>query len=244
MIRILFFLQQAFSLWMLVDAIRRGSRTHWYFVVMLPFGEWVYFFMVKIHDPEFDPVRAFFKKLTTKPVTLSQLRYQLQQRPSCATHLALAQALYDRKAYGEAKEHFAQALQLHDGDREALFGLALSQIELADYTLAIENLFRLKENDPTFRDYAVWRELAHALTHVGRKEEAFELLDTLVVKSPRLGHRVLHARYLLRDERREKAREELKNGLIEYEQAPKFIRSRDRGWARHAKKMLKEAQER
>ena len=52
--RILFFFQSAFSLWMIVDAIRRGAAYYWYPVIALPFGEFVYFFVVKIHDPEYD----------------------------------------------------------------------------------------------------------------------------------------------------------------------------------------------
>ena len=69
MIRVLFALQSIFSLWMLVDAVQRRCGTYWYFVVLCPFGEWVYFFKVKIHDPEFERmrlwVRALFKKKTT-----------------------------------------------------------------------------------------------------------------------------------------------------------------------------------
>lgn len=241
MIRVLFVLQQAFSLWMLVDAIRRGSRPYWYLVVLMPFGEWVYFFVVKIHDPEFEPIRAFFKRLTERKVTIEDLRYQLEQTPSYATNLALAQGLFDQQSYGDARRYFTEALRLHDGDREATYGLARTDAALNDYEAALEGYRRLIDLDPAFRDYAVYSDLAHVLVDQDRSEEAFELLDQLVTKSPRLGHRVLYAHYLRAGGRQDQARQVLENGLIEYRQAPKFIRRRDRMWVGRAKKMLKDS---
>ena len=43
---ILLALQTLFSLYMLYDAIKRGRQQYWYFVVMMPFGEIVYFFAI------------------------------------------------------------------------------------------------------------------------------------------------------------------------------------------------------
>ena len=43
-------LSYAFSIWMVVDAFKRGSEHYWYLIILFPFGEWVYFFLVKIHD--------------------------------------------------------------------------------------------------------------------------------------------------------------------------------------------------
>ena len=52
MTRVLFILQHAFMAWMLIDAIRRRADGYWYLIIFIPFGEWFYFFRVKIHDPE------------------------------------------------------------------------------------------------------------------------------------------------------------------------------------------------
>lgn len=47
------YLSYAFSIWMLVDAYKRGESCLWWGVILFPFGEWIYFFVVKIHDFEF-----------------------------------------------------------------------------------------------------------------------------------------------------------------------------------------------
>ena len=49
---ILLGLSYAFSLWMIIDAYKRGAEHYWYLIIFFPLGEWVYFFMVKIHDFE------------------------------------------------------------------------------------------------------------------------------------------------------------------------------------------------
>lgn len=48
--RILLILSYAFSVWMLIDALKRDAKVYWLVIIFFPFGEWIYFFMVKIHD--------------------------------------------------------------------------------------------------------------------------------------------------------------------------------------------------
>ena len=59
-------LETAFMIWMLVDAINRRAEYYWYIIIFVPFGEWVYFFTVKIHDFNFGPFRRDCKCATCK----------------------------------------------------------------------------------------------------------------------------------------------------------------------------------
>lgn len=238
MVRILFFLQTGFSLWLVVDAIRRGAAYYWYPIIMMPFGEWVYFFTIKIHDPEFNWARELYTKLTTKRVTLDERRHRVEQSPSFANKVELAQALHDMGSYGEAAEIFADALKMPVESREALYGLALAQSALGEYPQSIENFTELIELDPSFRDYAAYSDLAHALVQDGRLDEALELLDGLVIKSPRIAHRVIYAHYLTIGDKRDGAREQLEAGMRELDRAPKYVQRRNRSWSRRAKQML------
>ncbi len=233
-------MQTAFSLWLVVDAIRRGAAYYWYPVIMMPFGEWAYFFTIKIHDPEFDWARELYKKLTTKKVTLEERRYRARQSPSFAHKIELAQALYDAQAYREAAEVFAEAIEMDANSREALYGLALTHSALGEYQEAIKIFTDLIELEPSFHDYAVYSDLAYAFVQSGRLKDTHQLLEGLVTKSPRLGHRVLHAHYLLADGMKHEAREQLETGLREFDHAPKYVKRKNRSWARRAKQMLKQ----
>ena len=239
MIRVLFILQQVFSLWMLVDAIRRGCRPYWYLVVLMPFGEWAYFFMVKIHDPEFDWIRAAFQRLTTRKVSVETLRHRADQAPTCAGSLALGHALYDNGQYEEARESFLEARRLDNMEPDALCGIARCQIGLEHYETAIGNLEMLIESEPSFQDYLAWKELAYALSRTDRLDQGVTLLERLVETSPRLEHRVLLANYQVHADLDHRAREQLELGLREFENSPRFLKRRDRAWSRAARKLLK-----
>ena len=102
---VLFALQSAFSLWMLVDAARRGAGYVWYMIIMMPFGEVAYFLAVKIHDPEF----AAFRR-RPRPASLDQLRFNAEYTPSFENQLMLAQGLHDADRHVEAAELFQQLL--------------------------------------------------------------------------------------------------------------------------------------
>ena len=240
MLRVLFFLQTAFSLWMLVDALRRGAAYHWYLVIMLPFGEWIYFFMVKIHDPQFEWARQLYARLTTRKVTVEELRFQADQSPSFTSKITLAPGLYDRGSYREAADLFAEALRLDGESRDALYGQALAHSALGEYPAAARGFQQVIELDPSYRDYAAYGDLAHALSEDGRLSEAHDLLERLVTASPRLRHRVMLAHYLLRDQRNDEAAEQLRTGLHEYDHAPRYVKRRQRIWARRARQMLKQ----
>jgi hypothetical protein len=240
MIRVLFILQQAFSLWMLVDAVRRGCRSYWYLVVLLPFGEWAYFFMVKIHDPEFDWIRNIFTRLTTRKVPIETLRRRVETAPTVESHMSLAVALWEDGNYESAQDQYAAARRLDDTDPDALRGVARCQIARGDHEAAAANLELLIDADPYHGDYVVWMDAAHALSCADRMLDALALLDRLVTTSPRLEHRALYAHYLLHADRPDTAREQLELGLFEYDEAPKFLQRRDRPWASKARRMLKE----
>ncbi|MEM7353101.1 MAG: tetratricopeptide repeat protein [Acidobacteriota bacterium] len=240
MVRIFLALQTVFSLWMVVDAVRRNSSSYWYLIIMVPFGEWIYFFMVKIHDPEFEWIRDLYRRLTTKKVTVEDLRFQAEQSPSFTNKTTLAQALYDQGTYGEAAEIFTEALVIDAESRDALYGLALSQSALQEYDAAIEGFRKVIELDPSFHDYAAYTDLAHVLSQSGRMEETHELLADLVTTSPRLRHRVIRAHYLAHDDRQDEAATELRTGLDEFQHVPKYVQRRNKIWLRRAKQMLKQ----
>ena len=240
MVRILLILDSIFSVWMLIDALQRGARSYWYMVVMLPFGEWFYFFKVKIHDPEFAFLRNAWQGVSSKPVSVEQLKLRLDQSPSFENRLAFAQALYDNEHYEKALQHFADAIESWPDSEECLYGLGLCQNRLGQHENAIVSFRRLIENSERFQDYAPWQDLAETLSSAKREPEALVLLERLVDISPRLYHRVLYAHYLMGASRLGDAREHLQCGLDDNETAPRYIRKKDRSVARAAKNMLKE----
>lgn len=240
MLRVLFLLQSAFSLWMLVDAIRRGSERYWFLIIMLPFGEWAYFFRVKIHDPEFSWLKDSYRRLTTKKLSIDDLRYRLQTTPSFNNRVILAQALFDAGRYDEALPLFAEAVEMDAHSCEARYGLARCYVEKQQWPPAIEQLRAALNHDTGARQHALYSDLAHALCQDGRLDEALKILKGWAGKSPRLDRCLVYAHYLVLSENPEEARQQLELGLLDHEHAPKFLKKLHRPWFKQANKMLQE----
>ena len=241
MIRALFIIQSAFSAWMFYDAIRRRAETYWYFIIMMPFGEIVYFFLVKIHDRELYHLKRLLTfSFAEKKASVDKLRYEYRQTPSFANMVTLAQALHDRGEYQESAELFEQARKLDDSSKDVLHGLALARTGLQDYQPAVEHLQRLIEDDPQYKGYSAWPSLAYAQWMAGEPEQAVGALAELVRISPRMNHRLLYAEYLIESRQLEAAADQIGIAIEDYTHAPSFQKRKDRHCYHRAKKLLKQ----
>jgi hypothetical protein len=227
-----------FSLWMLVDAIRRGRGSYWWLLVLVPFGEWIYFFQFKIHDPEFEPLRRFFHRFSKRQLSVEDLRLQLKLTPSFSNRLRLAQGLHDRGECAEARDLFEACFEQDQESKEALFGAASCHFRLGEKEQAVTQLRALIALDRVFADYSPWKMLAEALFDLGRVEEAGKVLEELTETSPRLAHRVLHADFLVQAGELERAEEQLQLALLAHKTAPKYLRRQDQKAANLAKRLL------
>jgi hypothetical protein len=224
---------------MLVDAMsRRGVSRYWYFIILMPFGEVFYFFKYKIHDPDMAWLKSPFAGLLVKPLTIDELRFNMEQSPSVANKVALAQALYEEDQYREAASIFSEALRQDESSSEILYGLAVSHIGLNELEDAVEALKKLVEIDPKYSEYDGWAKLALALWETGRRQEALDVLSRLVSSSPRIQHRMLYAYYLGKNGVRGKAQEELVTAIREFEYSPRYLKRRNQPFVKQAKEML------
>lgn len=234
--QILFALQTAFSLWMLVDAASRRAGYVWYMIIMMPFGEIAYFLAVKIHDPEF---RAFGRSFTYKPPSLEQLRFNAEHTPSLENRLLLARGLHDDGRYTEAVELFRELLHAEPGDKAALQGLGCSLLGAGETTAAIETLQALAELDFKYADYSAVSTLADVYWEEGRRDEALELRETMATASRRMAHQTELARCLAEVGREPEAKALLDRCLNEYTHSPGYVQKSDKPHARAARRALK-----
>ena len=235
---LLYALEGAFQLWMLVDAVRRRPQYYWYFVIMMPLGAWVYFFVVKIHDTDM----AWLKRMAgfDRPPSLKELRYRLKATPSFANRIALADALVDAEEYVEAKGLYAECVKTHPKALEAWHGLGYCELKAGETEAAVEHLARVVDRDFGYREHQAALHLAEAFERQGHDEEALDVLGRATRQSPRLCNEVALARLELNLGRVDAARQGLERALEDYEHAPRFVRKRDRPSLDDAKKLWEE----
>lgn len=235
---LLFYCVQAvFTIWMLVDAIRRRPDYYWYIIVFVPFGPLVYFFAIKIHDYDLRWLERIISP-EPPPPSIESLRREMRRTPSLANRLRLAGALHDAGQFLEAAAIFEAALEMCADDPEALRGLGRCRIELGDPEDAIEPLARLVDEHRSFRDYVGCLDLAEAYAKSGHDEDAIRVLSDLVQSTSRLQHRIALAEQLVTTGNIERAQAELRRALEDHEHAPDFAKKRDRGAARQASTLL------
>jgi hypothetical protein len=225
-LRLLYYAQSAFTIWMMVDCYRRGGPGYWYMLLWMPFGPIAYFFAVKIHDFDLRPLRHLIG--LDRPPSLQSLRYALRETDSGANRLMLAQALVDANHSPEEAETLLRAVLKRDpDDKRALYALARAQLQRADRTGALATLDELAERDPVFADGQAMRMRVDLLWDEGHRDEAVADLEKLCQRSGRLEFRVGLAEYLGAVGRAVEGSRLLDQALEEYRHAPWFIQRRD-----------------
>lgn len=229
----------AFNIWMLVDAIRRGADYYWLMIIaFIPGGSLIYFFLVRMRDPDVRQVSSRLKEMVAQPVAVEVLQARFDDSPSAANEIALAQGLGEAGRWPEASEHFEKVLKGRPNDPEALLGYGVSLLESERLAEAVAPLSRLLDAHPAYHDYAAYPELGAAYEKLGQPDEAVELFRALYRQSPRLRHAVWLAEALLAIGETSEAKELLETALRRSHDGPAHAKKTDRQWRKQAEQML------
>lgn len=224
-----------FKLWMIFDATRRRVDRWWYYVLLLPVGDLVYFFSVKLRDFN---MRDSAPPGPPKSLELTKLEREAEQSPSFHNRVRLGWGLLEVGQPQDALRCFEQALATHVNDKEALFGQGLSQLELKQSEAAAATLSKLVGRNLAYQDYEAALMLAEALFRTERRAEAFDVLQAVIRDSHKLEHQLLLARYQLRGQNKAEARATLRDALSEFEAQPDGERHRNGAVATEARRLL------
>lgn len=233
--QILFLLETAFSVWMLMDAARRRADAYWFFVILMPFGELVYFFAVKMRDPG---MQQLSRRLFQGRVGLDELVHLAQTTPSMHNRLQLAQGLYDHRRFSEARAAFELVLGMDEENKDALYGLGLACAAAGQDDEALSAFERLKKIDFSYKSFAAGGEQAALLWKKDRRDEALALMRSVAKRSQRFDHQVELSLFLVKGGETAEARELLEKGLADWKTGPPFARKRDAVWAKRAEALL------
>ena len=169
-----FALQMAFSIWMLMHAIRRGAPLYWFLIVLVPFGEWAYFLLIFLPD---QGGSLWLKKMFTRPASLEGLERSHRHTPSQTNLLNYAQGLFIGGKYAESNERFAEVLADNGEDKEAIYGYALSCLELDEEEAGERALEQLVALDIDYRDHKAAFRLAELYWRRDDKDKCVEFLQ-------------------------------------------------------------------
>jgi hypothetical protein len=229
--------QAAFTIWMLVDAYRRGADWFWYWIIFTGIGAWAYFFAVKLGD--FHGVREW--SIFQRRPAVGELRYRVQQLPTLTNRLALGRRLVELHEYEEAVPLLEAVLAQEPELVEALHALAVCRAEQGHPEQAAPLLEKLIAKHSSWSNYAAWHMLIRVQAESGDGGKALATCRQLDRVAPTLQHHCLLAERLLEEGLHEEAGKLLERSLEEHRFAPGFIRRRNWRWAGRARQLQREA---
>jgi hypothetical protein len=235
----LYLAQAALTVWMLVDAYRRGVEAYWYWIIIAfqPLGAWVYFFNFKLRD--FSRGGGGLGNLFTRRTSLEELRYRVAQAPTVAAHLELGERLVEIEEFEVAEPHLEAVLAREPEHATAAFALAECHRNTGRFRDAVPLLRGLVAKQPGWRDYLAWHTLIHVHLSAGEKAEAVAQARKLAQITPSLRHKCMLADCLAEAGNADEARRVLEAGLEECRFNRTLSRD-DHRWMAKAKQQLSE----
>jgi hypothetical protein len=173
------------------------------------------------------------------PPSLEQLQAEVDLSPSYANRVRIGWALLHAQQPARAQAYFEQALATHTADKQALYGLGISQLEQQRADVAVKTLSRLVERSFAYEDYDAALALVDAHVRAEQEPQAAELLAQVASESRRLEHAVALARHHARFARRTEAQEVLRAALQLFDDQPAARRQREGAAATEARRLLR-----
>jgi len=240
----LYLLQVALTIWMLIDANRRGVEHYWFWIILFlqPIGAWAYFFIYKVKDfsrGNRSGGNDWLTNLLTRRPSLEELRYRAEQSPTVTARLELAERLIETQEYDEAEPHLVAVLAREPDLGPALFALAECHRRRNRPADAIPLLQKLITQRPNWRDYLAWHLLIDTHQSAGDHAGAVTQARKLVQAAPGLEHKCLLANCLVAAGDPGEARQVVAKALEEYRFSQNPGRN-DRRWVGKAKQLLNE----
>lgn len=239
----MYYAQLAFTLGMLIHAFRTGAELFWYFIIFLiqPFGSWAYFFLVFLRSFRFSSgVSA--GPLWQRKLSLAELRFRAERTPTVNNRLALAEALMEKGKHAEAIPLLEAVLAADQIHCQAMHDLALCHLVCNQPQQAVAMLDRLMRRDSRWSYYRAWRTLIDAHVACGQPGDALKAARDYERMVPTLENKCLLAEHLLDNKLKSEAIHVLDLALEEHSFAPLAKRLKNWKSARHAHRLLKEAE--
>ena len=223
----------AFTIWMLIDAVRRREYV-WIVLILAGLGFWYYFY---VYRSAASATQGFELPGAAKRKRIKELQAQIHHLDNAVHHYQLGDIYFGQGKFQLAEGCYRAALERDAKDIDARAHLGqclLRQKRAAEARPLLEGVCA---EDPK-HDYGYsMMALAEALTALGERDAALNAWLKVTAQHSYPRAKVQLAELYLAKNEPEPARAELKEVLADDAHAPTFQRKRDRFWVRRAKSL-------
>jgi hypothetical protein len=239
---LIYVLGTGFTLWMAVEAVRRGDSARWLWIILMfpTVGAAVYFFTVYLENQPFGRVVFRPRKATAADLRRAEVEVKrLDNAPSWAEYAAL---LRSRKDFARACEAAARAVDRAPADPQALYEHGLCLMGAGRWGEAVAALQAVVAKEPGFDADDAMFALARAQQEAGDLAGAKAHLEALAERRgrPEILYQLAFVQARLGE--RDAASRVLQRIIDEAQLVPPYLQRNVRPWVRDARKALAKLQ--
>lgn len=230
----------AFTLWMLVDAVRRGEWIWALFIVLFaPLNAPLYYFLV--YRAQTGPTRRFGLPGARTRARIKELEDRIHHLDNARDHAELADIRLEQGRLDQADAGYRAARERdpEDPDIRAHHGQCLLRLGRLDEALPL--LESVVKADPAHDFGHTQMALAETYAALQRPDDALATWRHVLERHTYARARVQYAGLLLERGAKDEARAVLQEVLEDDTHAPVFQRRRERTWVQQARSLLRNA---
>jgi tetratricopeptide (TPR) repeat protein len=235
---VIYLLATGFTLWMAVEAVRRGHASRWLWIILLfgPLGAAVYFLSEYVGTGALARVTFRPRKVTAADVRRAEV--EVKRLDNAATWCEYASMLRARKEFDKAADAARRALERNPDNLDARYELGLSLLGAGRNTEAVPVLQALVDRDRSFDSDDALFALGRAQQGAGDLAGARASLEELAERRGRaeILHELAVVQGLVGD--RPAACRTLQRIIDEAELVPSYLQRDVQPWVRKARKGL------
>src|SRR5687768_10950651 len=146
----LYLLATGFTLWMAVEAVRRGDASRWLWIILLfgPLGAAVYFFSEYLGSGALGRITFRPRQVTAADVRRAEV--EVKRLDNAAAWCEYASLLRARKEYAKAAEAAQRAVERNAKDLDARYELGLALLAAGRPADAVSPLQSVVEHNRSF----------------------------------------------------------------------------------------------
>lgn len=229
-----------FSLWMAVDAIRRGEWIWAVCIVLFTvFSAILYFFMVYRPQGAAGGGSTGFELPGARDrARLKEIENRIHHLDHARDHLDLADHFFSKGKFEKAEASYRESLKRDPNDPDAIAHLGQCLLRLKRPAEAKPLLEQALAADPK-HDYGhTQMALAETQAALGNPDQAIATWQQVLAHHGYARAKVQYAELLAAKGRADEARNLMRELIADDQHSPRFQRVRDKAWIRRAKKLL------
>lgn len=232
-------LYSLFTLWMLVDAGRRGEWVWFAFMIVFPFINPILYFLLVFRSSASFASTGFELPGQHKRERIAELEKQIHLLDKAHHHLELADIRFQQGKFKVAEQSYLRSLEREpkDIDARAHYGQCLLRLGRAEEARTFLNEVCV-ENPKHDYGYSLMA-LAEAQSALGQTDAAIAIWEQVVSQHSYARAKTQLAELIAAKGQSERASQLAEEVVVEDKHAPEYQRKQERPWVARAKKVAK-----